>query len=77
MLNLLDFIKLSFYNNLGVLVQEIYNYYLSKGRKIFTWDGRNSLAKLVGSGLYFVKVKLEDAQTKNVITKLKRVILIR
>jgi hypothetical protein len=70
-------VKIDIYNIRGQLVQEIYNYYLSKGRKTFTWDGRNSLAQFVGSGLYFVKVKLEDAQTKNVITKLKRVILIR
>ncbi|MBC8183196.1 T9SS type A sorting domain-containing protein [candidate division KSB1 bacterium] len=70
-------VKIDIYNIRGQLVQEIYNYYLFKGIKTFSWDGRNSLAQIVGSGIYFVKVKIKNEQTKNVFTKIKRVILVR
>lgn len=70
-------VKLNIYNIRGQLVKELYNTKALKGAKTFIWDGRNSSFQNVSSGIYFVRYQIINNQTKNSITKVKRITLVR
>ncbi len=70
-------VKLNIYNIRGQLVKQIYNDNAVKDSKIFIWDGTNSTFQNVSSGIYFVRAQIINNQTRNVITKVKRIVLVR
>jgi hypothetical protein len=70
-------VNINIYNIRGQLVKELANKNAFEGSEVFTWDGRNSSFQNVSSGLYFVSVQIINNQTKDSITKVKRIILVR
>ncbi|GAB4368694.1 MAG: hypothetical protein Kow0042_09970 [Calditrichia bacterium] len=64
-------VKLEIYNVLGQRVKTLVNQKMTAGKHSINWDGRNEAGKLMGSGVYFYRLKAGD------FTKTKKMILIK
>lgn len=65
MVNLRNTSKVSveIYNILGRLVQTLYSGEETSGLKTYNWTGRNSYGAVVSSGLYILRVRINDNST--------------
>nr|NIR49704.1 T9SS type A sorting domain-containing protein [candidate division KSB1 bacterium]NIR72589.1 T9SS type A sorting domain-containing protein [candidate division KSB1 bacterium]NIS23649.1 T9SS type A sorting domain-containing protein [candidate division KSB1 bacterium]NIT70573.1 T9SS type A sorting domain-containing protein [candidate division KSB1 bacterium]NIU24291.1 T9SS type A sorting domain-containing protein [candidate division KSB1 bacterium] len=50
-------VRLAIYNVKGQQVRKLIDKTMAAGHKRITWDGRNSRGEIVGSGLYFLRLK--------------------
>jgi hypothetical protein len=55
-------VELTIYNSLGQKVQTLISEQKTAGVYEVSWDGRNDAGKLVGSGVYFYRLKSADRQ---------------
>jgi len=55
------------FNIKGQHVEEICNETLEKGSYIYTWNGKNKKDNIVGTGIYFIRLK---AGNDNIIRKI-------
>ncbi len=52
--------ELTIYNVQGKLIKEIHKKYQKAGTYNYYWNGKNSKNKLVGSGVYFYQLKIDN-----------------
>ena len=64
--NSLDYISIKVYNLNGMLIDEIYNGFLDRGKYNFNWD-----ASSLTSGTYFIKVSSEEKSLSRKVTLIK------
>jgi len=67
-----DIIVLNVYNVKGQKVKELINKKMSTGYHNITWDGKDSIGKKLPSGVYFIKLLIE-----NRMAAINRIILIK
>ena len=64
--NSLDYISIKVYNLNGMLIDEIYNGFLDRGKYNFNWD-----ASSLTSGTYFIKASSEEKSLSRKVTLIK------
>ena len=64
--NSLDYISIKVYNLNGMLIDEIYNGFLDRGKYNFNWD-----VSSLTSGTYFIKVSSEEKSLSRKVTLIK------
>jgi hypothetical protein len=55
-------IKVTIYNILGMVIQEVYSGMVESGRHYLQWNGTDLLGKRVASGLYFYRLEIEGRE---------------
>ena len=68
---------ISIYNLRGQLVAELLDETLVAGERIVNWDARNEIGARVSSGLYFVRISVENLAAKRVRIAVRRILLIK
>ena len=56
---------------LGRQIRTLASGYLSSGRHILRWDGRDAQGRLVGNGTYFVRLQQQEKHTISKVMLLK------
>lgn len=64
-------VSLTIYNSLGQKVKTLVDKYHIAGRYDVTWDGTDNHGLVVGSGIYFVTIKVNDFESSVKLTMLK------
>ena len=70
-------VKISVYNIMGQLVKVIEESDEISGRKIYSWNGRNSHNVTVSSGIYFVNAIIRERGTGKITVGNKKMILLK
>ena len=70
-------IKVEVYNILGQLVKVIVDSDLLEGKKVYSWNARNSFNQTVSSGIYFVRAMIKENGTGKTYAKMKKMILLK
>ena len=63
--------ELSIFNLKGQKVQTLYKGLFNSGYHSYVWDGKNSAGATASSGVYFVKIKVEDKYQSHKIVLMK------
>jgi|GEM_PF-6778518 len=61
-------VVLAVYNTLGVKIRELFNKNIDHGSYDVQWDGNDDAGKAVPSGVYFIKLMMEDQATSTKLT---------
>ena len=64
-------VELTVYDELGRQVRRLIDHYQRKGRHVVQWDGKDSLQRNVGSGIYYYKI------TTTFFTAFRKMMLIK
>ena len=64
-------VELRVYNAAGQMVRELLDRAMSPGRHVVSWDGRDESGRLVGSGVYYYRLRQADWVQSRPMTLLK------
>ncbi len=64
-------VKISIYNQLGQLVNEIVSFGFEPGKHVLPWDGRNHLGEFVACGIYYCQLNVLDKRLTRQVTILR------
>lgn len=70
-------VSLIIYNTLGQKVRELVDGWLDAGGHQITWDGRDDFNHQVTSGVYFLKLSVNNGQRQSEFVQVKKMLLLR